>query len=109
MERCWPARHAAIEGDRDGIARLRLDRRCITVVFDRAGTLSEDEATVTVDEPRTPPGSSCRPTLSSGLPQSYHVNPSASGSGAPSRPGKKWKNPLYFLIDKEVTVASWVV
>src|SRR5215470_2795317 len=49
------------------------------------------------------------PTLSSGLPQSYDVNPSASGSGAPSRPGKKWKNPLYFLIEKEVTVASRVV
>jgi hypothetical protein len=50
MERCWPTRHAAIEGDRGGIARLRLEKRCITVVFDRAGTPAEDEATVTVDE-----------------------------------------------------------
>src|SRR4051794_19693035 len=49
------------------------------------------------------------PTSSSGLPQSYDVNPSASGSSAPSRPGKNRKNPLYFLIDKEVTVASRVV
>jgi hypothetical protein len=50
MERCWPAHHAAIEGDRAGIARLRLEKRCIAVVFDRAGTPVEDEATVTVDE-----------------------------------------------------------
>src|SRR6516162_1673501 len=39
MERCWPARYAAIERDRGGIARLRLEKRCITVVFDRAGHL----------------------------------------------------------------------
>ena len=50
MERCWPARHAAIEGDRARIARLRLDRRRITVVLYRAGAPAEDEATVTVDE-----------------------------------------------------------
>src|SRR5947199_8706485 len=50
MERCWPARHAAIEGDRGGISRLRLDRRCITVVLHRAGTPAEDEATVTIDK-----------------------------------------------------------
>src|SRR6516165_10874766 len=50
MERCWPARYAAIERDRGGIARLRLEKRCITVVFDRAGTPAEDEPTVTVDE-----------------------------------------------------------
>ena len=50
MDRCWPAHHAAIEGDRAGIARLRLEKRCIAVVFDRAGTPVEDEATVTVDE-----------------------------------------------------------
>src|SRR5580704_17754992 len=50
MERCWPARHTAIEGDGGGIARLRLDRRCVTVLCHRAGTRPEDEATVTVDE-----------------------------------------------------------
>ena len=50
MELCWPARHAAIEGDQRGVARLRPDRRCITVVFYRAGTPAEDEATVPVDE-----------------------------------------------------------
>src|SRR5271166_6701298 len=49
------------------------------------------------------------PTRSSGLPQSYHVNSSASGSGAPSRPGKNRNDPLYSRIDKEVTVASRVV
>lgn len=49
------------------------------------------------------------PTRSSGLPQSHHENPAASGSGAPSRPGKKRKNPLYFSIDMEVAVASRVV
>src|SRR6516162_3994216 len=50
MERCWPARHAAIEGDQGGIAWLRLEKRCVTVVFDRARTPAEDKATVTVDE-----------------------------------------------------------
>src|SRR5580700_207444 len=50
MERCWPARRAAIERDRGGVARLRLDRWCVTVVYHRAGTPAEDEATVTVDE-----------------------------------------------------------
>src|SRR6202035_2434192 len=49
-ERGWPARRAAIESDQDSIARLRLDRRCITLVFDRARTPAEDKATVTVNQ-----------------------------------------------------------
>src|SRR5262249_31828053 len=51
------------------------------------------------------------PTSASGLPHSYHVNPSdsASGSDAPSRPGRNRKNPLSFLIEKEITVANRVV
>jgi hypothetical protein len=101
--------HAAIEGDQGGIARLRLDRRGIAVVCRRAGTPAEDEATVTVDEHEDAAGSSFMPTRSSGVPRSYHVNPSASASGAPSRPGENRTNPLSSFIDKEVTVASRVV
>src|SRR6266700_11114 len=56
MERCWPARHTAIEGHRGDIARLRLDLRCIAVVCHRAATLPEDEATVTVDEQKDAAG-----------------------------------------------------